>query len=42
MDKWDRMPEEILEAGTVTTFKRHLVRYVDRKDLEEYGPNTGR
>lgn len=34
--------EEVVEAGTITTFKRHWDRYVDRKALEGYRPNVGR
>ena len=36
---WDELLEEVVEAGTLTTFKRHLDRYMDRKGLEGYGPN---
>eukprot|EP00061_Rhincodon_typus_P011347 g36286.t1 len=37
---WNELPEEVVEAGAVTAFKRHLDRYMDRKDLEGYGPNA--
>jgi len=40
--EWNEFPEEMVEAGTMTTFKRHLDRYMDRKDLGGYGPNAGK
>ena len=39
---WDELPEEVVEAGTITTFKRHLDRYMDGKGLEGSGPNAGK
>lgn len=39
---WNELLEEVVEAGTLTTFKRHLDRYLDRKGLEGYGPNAGK
>ena len=38
----NELPEVVVEAGTITTFKRHLDRYMDRKGLEGYGPNAGK
>ena len=32
--------EEVVEAGTFATFKKHLDRYIDRIDLGGYGPKT--
>lgn len=32
----------LVEAGTITAFKRHLNRYMDRKDSEGYGPKVSR
>lgn len=37
MDIWYKLSEDI-EAGIIT-FKRHLDGYMDREDLEGYGPN---
>lgn len=31
-----------MEADTFTRFKSLLVRYMDRKDMEGYGPDTGK
>eukprot|EP00061_Rhincodon_typus_P000310 g11264.t1 len=31
---WNELPEEIVEAGTITTFKRHVDGYMKRKNLE--------
>ena len=36
------LPEEVVEAGTITIFKRHLDRYMDREGVEGFGPNTGK
>lgn len=32
--KWNELPEEVLEAGTIPTFKIHLNRYMDRNNIE--------
>lgn len=34
------LPDEVVEADTIKTIKGHLGRYMDRKCLEEYGPNA--
>lgn len=39
---WNKLPEEVFEAGTLITFKRHLDRCMHWKDLEGYGPNAGK
>lgn len=36
---WNKLPEEVDEAITITIFKRHLGRCMVRISLEEYGPN---
>lgn len=36
------VPEEVVEAPTITTSKRHLDRYMDRINLAGYGPSIGR
>lgn len=33
---WDELS---VEASTITTFRRHLDKYIDRKDFVGYGPN---
>lgn len=40
MHIWNELPEEVVEVGTIITFKRHLDRYTDRKGLERYGLGT--
>eukprot|EP00061_Rhincodon_typus_P004079 g21690.t1 len=35
---WNELPEEVVEAITIATFKRHLDGYMNRKGLEGYGP----
>lgn len=37
----EELPQELEEAGTIITFKRHLDRYMDRKGLEGHGPSSG-
>lgn len=31
---WNLLPEVVVEAGTKTTFKIYLNKYIDRKGLE--------
>lgn len=35
--KWIKLPETIVEVGTIIAFKRHLDRYADREALGGYG-----
>ena len=39
---WNELPEKVVEAGIITTFKRYLDRYMDGNGLEAYGPNAGK
>lgn len=39
---YNKMPELAPEAGTTTIVKRYLNKYMDEKELEANGPNTGR
>jgi len=32
----------VVDAGTLTTFKRHLDGYMNREGIEGYGPSKGR
>lgn len=34
---WNKLPEEVGQAGTSAAFKRHLDRCMDRKSLEGCG-----
>eukprot|EP00061_Rhincodon_typus_P012864 g38873.t1 len=36
------LPEEMVEAGPITAFKRHLDGYMNGKGLEGYAPNAGK
>ena len=38
---WNELPGKVVEAGTIETFKKHLHKYMDGKELEGYGPNMG-
>eukprot|EP00061_Rhincodon_typus_P013522 g39934.t1 len=38
---WNEIPEEVVDAGAVTMFKRHLDKYVNQKCLEGYGLSIG-
>jgi len=39
---WKALPEEVVEAGTLATFKRHLDGYMNREGIEGYGLSKGR
>eukprot|EP00061_Rhincodon_typus_P009494 g33051.t1 len=39
---WHELPEDVVDLGIVTTFKRHLDKYMYKKCLEEYGPSASR
>eukprot|EP00061_Rhincodon_typus_P007850 g29948.t1 len=39
---WNKLPEELVEPGTITPFKIHLDGHMNRKGLEGYGPNAGK
>lgn len=38
---WNQL-QEVVEVGVIAMFKKHLVRYMDKKGLEGYGPNVDR
>ena len=38
---WNLLPEKVVEAGTIATFKKHLDKYMDGKGLEGYGSKAG-
>ena len=42
MGAWNALPEEVIEAGTLATIKRHLDGYMNREGIEGYGPRKGR
>ena len=33
----NELPEKVVEAGSIATFKKHLDKYMDGKGLEEFG-----
>lgn len=39
---WTELPEKLIEAGTVTTFQRHLDRYLNEQSIEGYGFSAGK
>lgn len=39
---WNELTDEMREASTTKTFKRHLDRHMDRKDLKGNVLNTGK
>ena len=39
MNAWNALPEEVEEADSITMFKRHLDRYMNRQGIERYGKN---
>ena len=42
VNAWNALPEEVVEADSITTFKRHLDRYTNRQGREGYGPCRGK
>lgn len=38
----NELPEEDVEADTITVFNSNLDRYMDRKSFEGHRPNTGK
>eukprot|EP00061_Rhincodon_typus_P009670 g33334.t1 len=38
----NELPEEVVDVGTVTMFKKHLDKYMNMKGLEGYRPLAGR
>ena len=41
MNVWNKLPEEVVEAGTILSFKKHLDSYMGKMAIEGYGPNAG-
>lgn len=37
MDIWEKIPEEVAEAGTTVAFKSYLYRYMDRIGQRDVG-----
>eukprot|EP00061_Rhincodon_typus_P008438 g31039.t1 len=37
VNPWNVLPEEVVEAGTIAAFTKHLDKYMNRKGMEEYG-----
>lgn len=42
MGIWNELLEEVVEAGSIMTFKRQLDRHIDGTGLEGYAPSAGR
>ena len=38
---WNKLPEVVVEAGTILSFKKHLDSYMGKMGGEGYGPNAG-
>ena len=38
---WNKLPEVVVEAGTILSFKKHLDSYMVTMGVEGYGPNAG-
>ena len=39
---WNSLPGEVVEAGTIVSFKGRMDKYMNRMGIEGYGPQTGR
>ena len=40
MSVWNKLPEVVVEAATILSFKKNLGRGIDM-GIEGYGPNVG-
>ena len=38
---WNKLPEVVVEAGTILSFKKRLDSYMGTMGIEGYGPNVG-
>ena len=38
---WNKLPEVVVEAGTILSFKKHLDSYMGKMGIEGSGPNAG-
>ena len=38
---WNKLPEIVVEAGTILFFKKHLDSYMGKMGIEGYRPNAG-
>ena len=38
---WDKLPEVVVESGTILSFKKHLDSYMGTMGIEGYEPNAG-
>ena len=38
---WNKLPEVVVEVGSILSFKKHLDSYIGKMGIEEYGPNEG-
>ena len=38
---WNKLPEGVVEAGTILSFKKHLDCYMGKMGIEGYGPSAG-
>ena len=42
VNAWNALPEEVVEADSMTMFKRHLDRYMNRQGIGGYGARRGK
>ena len=38
---WNKLPELVVEAGTILSFKKRLDSYMGKMGIEGYGSNAG-
>ena len=38
---WNKLPEVVVEAGTILSFKKRLDSYMGKMGIEGYRPNAG-
>lgn len=39
---WNKQPEHVAEQATIVTFRKQLDKYMDKKCLDGYRPNTSK
>ena len=41
MSDWNKLPEVVVKAGIILSFRKCLDNYMGKAGIEGYGPNAG-